>query len=112
MAQALLFVEDVHVEKNGSPILRGVTHQVRPGRSWMLGRNGAGKSSLAYSIMGIGGYRPSRGQIQFDGEDILPFFRDGSGSTGYFLAWQHPARYEGIPFGIICVFPHSVSPRE
>jgi Fe-S cluster assembly ATP-binding protein len=97
MAQALLFVEDVHVEKNGSPILRGVTLQVRPGEIvGVLGRNGAGKSSLAYSIMGIGRYRPSRGQIQFDGEDILPLSVTDRARRGISLAWQHPARYEGI----------------
>lgn len=97
MAHALLSVEDVYVEKDGSPILRGVTLQVRPGEIvGVLGRNGAGKSSLAYAIMGIGRYRPSRGQIRFDGEDILPLSVTDRARRGISLAWQHPARYEGI----------------
>jgi Fe-S cluster assembly ATP-binding protein len=62
----------------------------------LLGPNGAGKSSLAYALMGCSGYRPSAGQIHFRGEDIggLPIHERAR--LGLALAWQEPARFEGL----------------
>jgi Fe-S cluster assembly ATP-binding protein len=62
----------------------------------LLGTNGTGKSTLAYLIMGCEGYRPSAGEIRFDGKvmnDLPLFERARSGIT---MAWQEPVRFEGI----------------
>ena len=37
----------------------------------IIGPNGSGKSTLAYSIMGLPTYKISKGQILFDGQDII-----------------------------------------
>lgn len=62
----------------------------------LLGTNGAGKSTLAYLIMGCEGYRPEHGEIHFAGQriDHLPIFERAR--LGIALAWQEPARFEGL----------------
>jgi Fe-S cluster assembly ATP-binding protein len=93
----LLFVKGIEVEREGNPILRGVSMQVRPGEvCGVLGRNGAGKSSLAYAIMGLPQYAPKKGRVWFSGEDITDWTVTDRARAGITLAWQHPARYEGI----------------
>ncbi|NJD36578.1 MAG: ATP-binding cassette domain-containing protein [Betaproteobacteria bacterium] len=62
----------------------------------LVGTNGTGKSTLAYLVMGCEGYRPDRGEIRFDGSRIdgLPLFERAR--LGISLAWQEPARFEGL----------------
>ena len=97
MRENLLFVDDLHVTREGNPILKGVTLRVNPGEIvGVLGRNGAGKSSLAYALMGTHRYTPSSGKIFFAGEDITGEPISQRAKRGLTLAWQHPARYEGI----------------
>jgi len=93
----LLFVKGIEVEREGNSILRGISMQVKPGEiCGVLGRNGAGKSSLAYAIMGLPQYAPKKGRIWFNGEDITDWNVTDRARAGITLAWQHPARYEGI----------------
>jgi Fe-S cluster assembly ATP-binding protein len=62
----------------------------------LLGANGAGKSSLAYALMGCTGYQPQTGRIVFDGEDITKLPLHERAQRGLALAWQEPVRFEGL----------------
>jgi Fe-S cluster assembly ATP-binding protein len=62
----------------------------------ILGPNGSGKSTLAYSIMGINSYEPSKGKIYFQGKDITELSITERAKMGITLAWQEPARIEGL----------------
>lgn len=62
----------------------------------LLGANGSGKSTLAYLLMGCDGYHPNTGEILFDGRDIGPLKIDERAQLGIALAWQEPARFEGL----------------
>lgn len=65
----LLDVKDIDFFVGKTHILRSVSLQVEQGEIvGLLGRNGAGKSSILKSIMGL--YRPQSGVISFKGEDI------------------------------------------
>ena len=93
----LLQVEDLHLTRNGKEILRGVNLAVREGEiHCLLGRNGSGKSTLAYTLMGCEGYTPNRGGITFDGQDITGLSITERARLGITLAWQEPARFEGL----------------
>lgn len=65
----------------------------------ILGRNGTGKSTLAYLIMGCEGYVPTAGEILFDGKAINSLKLHERAKLGITLAWQEPVRFEGISVG-------------
>lgn len=62
----------------------------------VIGPNGSGKSTLAYSIMGLSNYKPSEGKIYFDGIDITDMSITERAKLGITLAWQEPARIDGL----------------
>src|SRR5688572_23442866 len=73
--QALLHVEDMHTYLGDSHIIQGASLEVPAGQVIaMLGRNGAGKTTMLRSIMRM--VHPRRGRVTFAGRDIsaLPTF--------------------------------------
>ncbi|MFW9968665.1 MAG: ATP-binding cassette domain-containing protein [Candidatus Odinarchaeota archaeon] len=62
----------------------------------VIGPNGSGKSTLAYTIMGLNNYRPSEGHVYFDGVDITNLSITERARLGITLAWQEPARIDGL----------------
>ena len=62
----------------------------------LLGANGSGKTTLAYVLMGCEGYTPGAGTVLFDGADLLPMKMYERAKLGLTLAWQEPARFEGV----------------
>ena len=94
----LLRVEDVWLQRPGAEVLRGVNLTVRQGEVHaLLGLNGSGKTSLALTLMGANGYKPERGRILFDGQDVTDASVTERARLGLTLAWQEPARFEGLP---------------
>jgi Fe-S cluster assembly ATP-binding protein len=100
MDEYLLQVESLSLKRNGHQILDRVNLDVRSGEvHCLLGLNGSGKSSLAYTLMGCVGYKPDSGRIWFAGQDITEMPMTGRARLGLTLAWQEPARFEGLPVG-------------
>jgi Fe-S cluster assembly ATP-binding protein len=96
----LLKVENLSLKRGGAEILNRVELKVRQGEVHaLLGLNGSGKSSLAYTIMGCSGYKPDGGRIIFAGQDITNAPINERARLGLTLAWQEPARFEGLPTG-------------
>ena len=62
----------------------------------LLGANGSGKTTLAYVFMGCEGYVPGAGAVLFNGSDLLPLKMYERARLGLTLAWQEPARFEGV----------------
>ena len=97
MQENLLRIENLSLRRDGRDILRQVSLSVQPGRvHGLLGPNGSGKSSLASTLMGCHGYAPDAGQITFAGQDITAMPIDERARLGITLAWQEPARFEGL----------------
>lgn len=94
---ALLEVKDLSLRLGGEEVLSGIDLTIASGEFHaLLGSNGAGKSSLAYAIIGCEGYRPSRGEVHFEGANITNLPMHKRAKLGITLAWQEPARFEGI----------------
>jgi len=93
----MLQLIDIEVVLGGRPILHNLNLQVGEAeiRS-ILGMNGTGKSTLASVIMGLSGYEPKSGRILFRGEDITKLPIPERARRGITLAWQEPARFEGL----------------
>jgi Fe-S cluster assembly ATP-binding protein len=95
---ALLDIRDLGFTAGGRDILRGLSLTVEGGEIHaLLGANGAGKSTLAYAIMGCAGYAPTAGEIRFAGHPLEGVPMHERARRGITLAWQEPARFEGLP---------------
>ena len=67
----VLLIEDLHVEADGSEILRGVSLSIGAGEiHTLMGPNGSGKSTLSKVIAGHEGYIVTGGSVTIDDEDI------------------------------------------
>lgn len=93
----LLEVRDVILSMNGRTVLDRLSLEVATGSVHaLLGPNGAGKSTVAYLVMGCQGYAPDRGELLFGGERIDGLALHERARRGLALAWQEPARFEGL----------------
>lgn len=94
---ALLSIRDLFLTKEGKTILHHVSLNIEAGYVYaVVGPNGAGKSSLAAVIMGLPGYREIEGEILFEGRPITSLSIDERARLGITLAWQEPARFDGL----------------
>jgi Fe-S cluster assembly ATP-binding protein len=97
VSQALLELRNLHVEAEGTPILRGIDLTVREGEVHaLMGPNGAGKSTLANVVMGHPGYAVTDGEILLKGENIASWSPDTRARAGIFLAFQYPEAISGV----------------
>ena len=93
----MLKIEDLTLERADRMILQKISLTIRDREIYcILGPNGAGKSSLAYTLMGCGDYKLSSGRIFLDEQDITDFPIWQRAKMGITLAWQEPARFEGL----------------
>ncbi len=85
------------LELDGQNILNGLTVDFWEGHVHaVIGPNGAGKSTLAATIMGLDGFRHHTGDIRFENQSIVSKGIDERAKLGITLAWQEPARFEGL----------------
>ncbi|HHJ00800.1 MAG TPA: ATP-binding cassette domain-containing protein, partial [Candidatus Aerophobetes bacterium] len=93
----LLRVENLSLIRDEKRILKRINLKIDKGEIHaLLGINGVGKSSLAYCLMGLSGYKPSEGRIYFEGKDITNLPLSKRAKLGITLAWQEPTRFEGL----------------
>jgi len=78
-------------------IVNNISFSVKEGSIHaIIGPNGSGKSTLAYTIMGLSSYKVLSGKIYFDGQDITNRSITERAKLGITLAWQEPARIDGL----------------
>lgn len=98
---ALLELRRVTCAQGGRTLLQDVDLALEAGEIHaLLGANGAGKSSLAYLVMGCEGYVPSSGELLFQGRSLAGVPLHERARRGITLAWQEPARFEGLSIGL------------
>jgi phospholipid/cholesterol/gamma-HCH transport system ATP-binding protein len=104
--QPMIDVQDVWKSFAGFPVLKGVNLQIPEGNTVViLGASGSGKTVLMKHIMGL--FKPDRGRVMVDGEDIsamgrqdLAVFRQRMG-----MVFQSSALFDSMTVGDNVAFP-------
>ena len=93
----MLEIRDLHASVEGQAILNGVDLSVGPGEVHaVMGPNGSGKSTLSYVLSGREGYAVDRGEVLYDGRDLLELEPEERAAAGLFLAFQYPVEIPGV----------------
>jgi len=67
-----LEIRNLHVNIEGKEILKGVDLTIEQGKVHaIMGPNGTGKSTLAYTLMGHPSYTVTEGEVFFKGQNVL-----------------------------------------
>ena len=92
-----LSIKNLHVSIEGKEILKGLNLTVRKGEVHaLMGPNGTGKSTLAYTLMGHPAYEITQGEVFLNDENILDKTPDQRSRMGLFLAFQYPVAVPGV----------------
>jgi Fe-S cluster assembly ATP-binding protein len=92
-----LVIKNLHVSIEDKQILKGVDLTVRQGEIHaIMGPNGTGKSTLAYTLMGHPSYMVTSGEIWFKDKNLLELATDERSRLGLFLAFQYPVAIPGV----------------
>jgi Fe-S cluster assembly ATP-binding protein len=92
-----LVIRNLHVSIENKEILKGLDLTVRQGEVHaIMGPNGTGKSTLAYTLMGHPAYEATEGEVIYKGQNILELEPDERSRMGIFLAFQYPVAISGV----------------
>lgn len=93
----MLSIKNLHASIEGTPILRGINLEVKPGEVHaIMGPNGSGKSTLASVLAGREEYEVTDGSVNFLGKDLLELAPEERAREGVFLAFQYPVEIPGV----------------
>jgi Fe-S cluster assembly ATP-binding protein len=92
-----LEIKDLHVTIDGKEILKGLDLVIHSGEVHaIMGPNGTGKSTLAYTLMGHPSYLVTGGSILFNNQNIVEWSTEERSRSGLFLAFQYPVSIPGV----------------
>jgi Fe-S cluster assembly ATP-binding protein len=93
----VLEIRDLHATVDGKEILRGINLSVKKGEIHaIMGPNGSGKSTLAKILAGHPAYEVTKGEVLFEGRNLLELAPDERAREGVFLAFQYPVEVPGV----------------
>ena len=93
----LLEIQNLHATVGDKEILKGINLVIKPGEVHaIMGPNGSGKSTLSYILAGRDGYDVTKGEVLFDGNDLLSMPADERACAGLFLGFQYPVEIPGV----------------
>ena len=93
----LLEIKDLHAGIEGKEILTGLNLQINKGEVHaIMGPNGSGKSTLAKVLAGHPSYEITKGEVIYEGKDLLELEPDERAREGIFLAFQYPVEVPGV----------------
>jgi Fe-S cluster assembly ATP-binding protein len=92
-----LKISDLNVNVEDTHILKGLNLSVNKGEVHaIMGPNGTGKSTLAYTLMGHPRYTVTGGSVLFKEQELTELSPDERSRLGLFLAYQYPVAIPGV----------------
>lgn len=93
----LLEINNLYTNVKEKQILNGLNLKINSGETHVImGPNGAGKSTLANTLLNNPNYIVTKGQINFEGENINNLSTDERARRGIFMSFQTPEEVPGI----------------
>ena len=93
----MLDIKNLHASIGEKEILRGIDLTVKAGEIHaVMGPNGSGKSTLAQVLAGHPGYEVTKGDVTYDGRNLLEMDPEVRAQEGIFLAFQYPIEIPGV----------------
>ncbi len=93
----MLEIRDLHARVDGNPLLKGIDLTIKKGESHaIMGPNGSGKSTLAKVLAGHPAYEVTKGQVLYEGKNLLEMAPDERAREGVFMAFQYPIEVPGV----------------
>lgn len=93
----MLSIKNLHANVEGKEILKGINLEIKKGEVHaIMGPNGSGKSTLANVLAGNQGYEVTKGEVIFEGRQVLDMAPEDRARKGIFLAFQYPVEIPGI----------------
>jgi Fe-S cluster assembly ATP-binding protein len=93
----MLSIRNLHAGVEGKDILRGIDLEVKAGEIHaVMGPNGSGKSTLAQVLAGHPAFAVTRGEVVYEGRNLLEMPPEERARAGVFLAFQYPIEIPGV----------------
>lgn len=93
----MLKIKDLHANINGKEILKGINLEVKPGEVHaIMGPNGSGKSTLSNVLVGHPAYEVTKGEVTFNGKNLMELSPEDRSHEGLFLSFQYPVEIPGV----------------
>jgi len=93
----MLEIKNLHAGIEGNEILKGINLKVNAGEVHaIMGPNGSGKSTLAQVLAGREEFVVTKGEIVYNGKNILNMPPEDRAREGMFLAFQYPVEIPGV----------------
>jgi Fe-S cluster assembly ATP-binding protein len=93
----MLEINNLHARVEGKQILQGINLKVNAGETHaIMGPNGSGKSTLAQVLAGRESYEVTKGEVLFEGKNLLEMAPEDRAREGVFMAFQYPVEIPGV----------------
>src|SRR6266498_1749617 len=93
----VLEIKNLHAGIDGNEILKGINLTVKKGEIHaIMGPNGSGKSTLAKVLSGHPAYEVTKGEVFYEGKNLLEMAPDERAREGVFMAFQYPIEVPGV----------------
>jgi len=93
----MLSIKNLHASVEDKQILNGLDLEIKAGEVHaIMGPNGSGKSTLSQVLAGNEAFDVTKGEVTFNGDNLLDLATEERAREGIFLAFQYPVEIPGV----------------